>query len=176
MERYGLKWLGMMLFFALMMSFLSGTTEALAGKNNSAFAKKITGNWELVSLINEQDGKKSEPFGPNPLGSLILSPNGKFTWILMKNDLPKFAVNNRIKGSAEENQAVVQGSFAAIGSYKVEDSKKGKVIFHFTGCTFPNWTGQDQERILAVSGNEMTMTTLSSAIGGTNTVLYRRAK
>lgn len=94
----------------------------------------------------------------------------------MKADLPKFAVNNRTKGTAEENQAVVQGSVAAIGSYKVAEAKEGKVILHFVGSTFPNWTVQDQERIFTVTGNEMKMITPASGVGGTNTVILKRAK
>lgn len=176
MERYALKWLGMVLFFAFMVSFVNGINEAWAGKKEAAFQKQITGNWELVTLINEQDGKKSEPFGSNPLGSLIFSSDGKFSLIIMKADLPKFAVNNRTKGTTEENQAVVQGSIAAFGSYKVADVKEGKVILHFTGCTFPNWIGQDQERILTVTGNEMKMITPAAAVGGTNTLTLKRTK
>lgn len=176
MERYALKCLGMMLFFAFMVSFVNGTAEAWAGKKESAFSKQITGNWELVTLINEQDGKRSEPFGTNPLGSLIFISDNKFSLIITKADLPKFAVNNRTKGTAEENQAVVQGSIAAFGSYKVADAKEGKVILHFTGCTFPNWIGQDQERILTVTGNEMKMITPAAAVGGTNTLTLKRTK
>lgn len=58
MERYALKSLGMILFVTFMASIITGPNEALAEKKGSAFAKQFQGNWAVVSVVNEQDGKR----------------------------------------------------------------------------------------------------------------------
>ncbi len=93
---------------------LSGASDVWAQEKAGTLAQQIQGSWILVSIYNEQDGKKIEPFGPKPRGFLILTPDGRFSIIFMRASLPKFAANNRMKGSAEENQAVVHGSLRRI--------------------------------------------------------------
>jgi len=90
----------------------------VAQAKGGSFKEQILGSWVLVSNVNEQDGKKSDVFGPNPRGFMTLTPSGHFTMIMMNASLPKFASNNRVKGTAEENQAVVQGSVAMFGTIR----------------------------------------------------------
>ena len=73
---------------------------------------------------------------------MIMTPNGRFSVILIRESLPKFASNNRMKGTAEENQAVVQGSLVYYGTYAVVDEKSTQGICHVEGSTFPNWDGE----------------------------------
>ena len=61
---------------------LSGASGVWAQKKDSTFAQQIQGSWILVSIYNEQDGKKIEPFGSKPRGSLILTRDGRFSIIL----------------------------------------------------------------------------------------------
>ncbi len=156
---------------------LSGPLAVRAQDKGGTLAKQIQGSWTLVSCINEQNGKKVELFGPNPKGSMILTPNGRFSIIIIRASLPKFASNSRTKGTAEDNQAVVQGSIAFFGSYKVTDEKEQTVNVHIEGSTFPNWTGEEQERVVAVSGDELKYTNRSPAVGsGTNYLVWRRVE
>jgi hypothetical protein len=145
-------------------------------QEGSALAKQIQGSWGLVSIYNEQDGKKIDVFGPTPKGSMILTPDGRFSIVLMRAGLPKFASNNRVKGTAEENQAVVLGSVAYFGSYKVASEKEQVVIMHIEGCTFPNWDNEDQKRVMIVTGDEMKLTNPTAAIGGKNFLVWKRVK
>jgi hypothetical protein len=155
---------------------LFGSSGVWAQEKGSNLAKQIQGAWTLVSIYNEQDGKKTEVFGPNPRGSMILTPNGRFSIIMMRASLPKFASNNRMTGAAEENQAVTQGSFADFGTYKVVSEKEKAVNFHIEGCTFPNWDGQDQKRFVTVTADELKLTVPITTIGGTNYLVWKRAK
>ncbi len=138
--------------------------------------QQIQGNWSLVSIYNEQDGKKIDVFGPDPRGSMILTPDGRFSFILMRASLPKFASKNRAKGTNEENQAVVQGSVAYFGSYTIASEKEKSVNLHIEGCTFPNWDNEDQKRVMTVTGDEMKLTNPTAAIGGTNYLVWKRIK
>jgi len=128
-------------------------TLPLTGK--PSIAKQIQGSWMLVSVYNEQDGKKTFQFGLNPRGSMILTPDGRFSLFMMRANLPKFAANSRIRGSTTENQAVVQGCAALFGTYKVLNEKEHMVSLHVEGSTFPNWDGEDQTRVMIVTGDEM---------------------
>ena len=60
MGKYAWKWIGMLSFVALISFFvtLARPADAWARKNESTLEKQIQGNWTLVSLVNEQDGKK----------------------------------------------------------------------------------------------------------------------
>ena len=42
---------------------------------------------------------------------------GHFSWHIIKPDIPKFAANNRLQGTAEENKATVQGVLSYFGTY-----------------------------------------------------------
>src|SRR5512143_1667091 len=100
---------------------LSGASKVYAEEKGAGSAQ---GSWILVSLYNEADGKKTEPFGPNPRGSMLLTPDGRFSMTIMRANLPKFASNVRTKGTTEEYKAVVDGSVAAIGTYSVTGDKE----------------------------------------------------
>jgi hypothetical protein len=162
----------------LAVGLLLGSSTLWAQQKTSALAQQLRGTWTLVSAVNEQEGKKTDVFGPNPRGTLILTPEGRYAMIMVRAGLPKFATNNRAKGTAEENQAVVQGSFAGFGRYTVESEKEQTVtaILHLEGSTFPNWEGQDQKRFMTVVGDELRLTTPAAAIGGTNHLVWKRAQ
>jgi hypothetical protein len=119
-----------------------------------------------------QGEKTIEPFGPTPKGLMTLDGNGRYAIVLFRAGLPKFASNNRDTGTADENKAIVTGSIAHVGTYTVAD---GAIIFRVEHSTFPNWDGQDQKRVLTLSGDELKYT-LTSSIGGTATVVWKRAK
>ncbi len=178
MKRYVKKVTMAVLFVTILsVGMLSGALDVWAQDRDGTFAKQIQGSWILVSCINEQNGKKVDLFGSNPKGSMILTPNGRFSIIIMRSSLPKFASNSRTKGTAEDNQAVVQGSIAFFGSYRVTNEKEQTVKLRIEGSTFPNWAGAEQERSVTVIGDEMKYTNSSPAIGsGTNYLVWRRVK
>ena len=155
---------------------LSGVSDVGAQEKGSTLAQQIQGSWILGSIYTEKNGKKSEVFGPNPRGFLNLAPDGRFVYILLRASLPKFTANNRMKGTAEENQAVVQGSFAVYGKYTVLSDKEHLVKLHIEGSTFPNWDGQDQKRVVTVSGDEMKVINPHSTVEGTDYFVWKRAK
>ncbi len=155
---------------------LSGASNVWAQQKPGALGQQIQGSWVLVSQYVEQDAKKTEAFGSNPRGSMILTPDSRFSIMLMRASLPTFASNNRAKGTVEENQAVVQGSIAYFGSYTVVSEKEQIVNLRIEGSTFPNWDGEDQQRVMTVVGDELRVINPTAAIGGTAHIIWRRAK
>ena len=105
---------------------------------------------------------------------MILDPQGRFMLTIIGAGLPKFASNNRATGTAEENKAVVQGSFAYFGTYSLADDV---VTMHVEGGTWPGWFGADLERrILSFSGDDMRWTDPSPSIGGIIENVWTRTK
>lgn len=137
-------------------------------------AKDLVGTWNLVSDVNTSaDGRKIEPFGPTPRGMAIFDSDGRFAIVISRPDLPKFASNNRMQGTFEENKAIVQGSIGFFGTYSVTD---GVIIQHVEGGTWPSWIGTDQKRtITSFASDEQTWTTIAS-FGGTSELRWRRVK
>ena len=139
-------------------------------------AKDLVGTWTLVSVTLEQDGKKSDMYGPNPQGQATYDANGRFSIIFIRSDVPKFASTNREAGTPEENKAAVQGSIAYFGTYSVSETDK-VVTYHLEGSTFPNWRGTDQKRLFKLSADELTFSnpTPSNGAGNAGSV-WRRAR
>jgi len=152
--------------------FLCGAIASSAGGAYGQTAKDIAGTYTLVSFTNQQGDKKTDTYGPNPKGVMMLDANGRYVVALMRPDLPKFASNNRSTGTAEEYKAVALGSFTHFGTYSVAD---GQIVFRLEHTTFPNWDGQEQRRALTVTGAELKYV-VASSIGGTSTLVWRRAK
>ena len=127
--------------------------------------KEVIGTWKAVSVVNTRpDGSLYYPFGPSPKGILVFAANGHFAFILNRPDLAKFASGSRLTGTAEENKALVHGSFANFGTYSVAN---GIVRMNVEGGTWPGWVGTELERqIVSFSGEAMTWTDPAPTIGG----------
>lgn len=127
--------------------------------------EQIVGTWTPVSQYVDQDGKRLEPFGPDPKGIVVYDSNGRFVLVLQRASLRRFASSNRMAGSAEENKAIVQGSIAYFGSYSVNETEQ-KINLHCDGSTYPNWDGEEQVRLISITGDELTTVSPVSAVGG----------
>ena len=87
----------------------------------------------------------------------------------MRSDIPKYAANNRQKGTAEENRATVQGYIGFWGNYSVEGND---VLIYVEGSSFPNWVKTIQRRTgFSVHGNEMRYVQPAPSVGGAPIVL-----
>ena len=136
---------------------------------------RIVGTWEIVSIVNESKGNKTEPYGPHPMGYYMFDRSGHVSVVILTSDLPKFASNNKNTGTDAENKAVVQGTIAAFGTYKV-DEENHSVSVHYVGSTYPNFSGTDQQRSVVITGDQMTWTDPAPPFGGTAVATFKRAK
>ena len=158
---------------------LVGLAISVAVPTFAQQANDIVGTWTLVSITLEKDGKKTDFYGPNPQGQLIYDATGHFSVIITRSDLPKFASDNRVAGTPEENKAIVQGSLASFGTYSVNETDK-TYTQHVESCTFPNWNGTDQKYSFDISGDELNIQVVSGPLTnigtGTAYVVWKRAK
>jgi len=147
----------------------SGTAQQKSLKD------QLVGTWVMLSARNvKADGSSDHIFGPNGKGILIFQQNGRFAFVLINPDVPKFASNNRIAATPEELKAAYQGSFASFGRYSVDESERS-FIFHFEYSTFPNYNGTGQKRyVTAISADEFAIRSEATPIGGVSEFLLRR--
>ena len=160
--------------------FLSITTVTMltllpASPYLSSFKQQVTGAWILISNDNTApDGTKRQLFGPNPQGILILDASGS-AQTQMRADRPKFAISNRLQGTAEENKAIVQGTVAFYGTWTVDEASK-VLTMRLNASLFPNQVGEVSRSPIVIIGDEMTMNVPSPGAGGTTVSVYQRAK
>src|SRR5215208_6816670 len=83
-------------------------------------AQDMIGSWALVANVNiREDGTRVDVYGAEPNGIQIFDSSGRFALITTRPDLPRFASENRLTGTPEENAAIVQGRNAFYGTYTV---------------------------------------------------------
>ena len=159
---------------ALMLSAL--TLVGKAERTDAQTAQDLVGTWLLVSVSQDQGGAKVELFGPNPNGMLSLASNGRVSLIIVRAGLPPFASKNRMKGAPEENQAVMNGSIALMGTYTFSAADK-TLVMHIAASTFPNWAGTDQERLITLNGDTLSWVDPHPSAGGPSAVaVWKRAR
>jgi hypothetical protein len=157
---------------ALGLALLSGGAPA----QPNSLKEQLTGTWTLVSNDNvAPDGTKRQLFGVNPKGLFILAANGQYAQVQMRPDVPKFKVNNRLQGTAEENKAVVHGTVASFGTWSVDEA--GKIlIVRVEGHMFPNLAGTESKRSFILVGDELKVSNPNPGAGGKTELVYKRAK
>ena len=168
MKRVGKLTLGTMGLLFLGMVLAAGDAFAQT-------AKDFVGTWTLVSAVTEQGGNKTDTFGPNPKGILMVDAKGRYVIAFARADLPKVASNNRTTATPEENKAIVGGSITHFGTLSVNAADK-TITFKIETATFPNWDGTEQKRPFTVTGDELKYTVPAASGGGTATVVWKRAK
>ena len=138
--------------------------------------KELVGSWIFVSAQDEQpDGSKVDSWGPNPKGAAMYDANGRFTFMIMRSDLPKFTSNNRAQATAEEGKAVAQGMIAFYGTYTVNEADK-TVTTRIEGSSYPNLVGAEQRRVItSLTADELRYTNPTTSTGTKAEALWRRA-
>jgi Lipocalin-like domain len=138
---------------------------------------RLVGTWTYASVvIFRADFTKVETFGPDPKGFLILTANGRYSLQLIRPDIPKIAVKDRLKATAEEALAVAQGVVSHFGAYSVNEAD-GTVMLHVEISSFPNDNGTDQERMVtSLSADELHWTNPTPTTPGMAYAVLKRVK
>ena len=147
---------------------------ALSGAVLAQASKEHVGTWALVSSDTvHPDGRRVPTFGGKARGILTFGSDGRFIYLFSREELPKFASDNRNTGTPEENAAVVKGSIATYGTYSVADKVFTIKIEH---STFPNWIGAEQTRTITATGDEMKWSNPAGSGGGVVELVLKRVK
>jgi len=139
--------------------------------------EQLVGTWLVATVDNiHPDGSRFQSLGPNPKGIMIFDANGWFSFQIAQPGRPKFASDNRLQGTAEENKATVQGSLSYYGNYSVDEADRVLHLYVETS-SYPNFDGIDNKRIItSLSENELKWFSPAGSIGTTAEVVWKRAK
>ena len=142
---------------------ISALTVGLALLPSGASAQQkslkdtLVGTWALLLDDNiKDDGTHAPAFGPNPEGTLIFAADGHYSLQIFRHGRPAFASKDRLKGTADEHKAAVQGMISHFGTYMVDEVGK-TLAFRIEASSFPNWDSTLQKRpITAVTDEVLT--------------------
>lgn len=136
---------------------LSLNATARDGEPKARTANQVAGTWRMVSATLETNGGVEHPYGENPQGMLVFTPDMHFVEVLTDGDTQPFASDARGGGSDEENRRAMASSIGFFGTYSVDEQGQfaGNRV---EGATFPNWVGgvrTTKELQLRVEGERM---------------------
>jgi len=138
--------------------------------------QQLVGTWNFVSAINTlPDGSKFDPNGGRGTGLLMLDSGGRFSWHIIRSDIPNYASNNRLKATPEEYKAAAEGTLSYFGTYELDPSGKS-ITMKIASSSFPNFRGQVSKRDIALHGDDLVFTNAGGASGGTAVTTWKRAK
>jgi hypothetical protein len=157
----------------ILVTAVIGLLAAYGPALGQSLKEQILGPWRLVSIYNEANGVKTHLYGENPVGLLVFEKSGYVISFLSKPELPKFAGNNRLKGTDAEYRAVMQGMLSGFGTYSIEGDT---VTIKWIANSFPNRAGTTEQRTHKIVGDEMTGINPTAASGGTSYQKWVRAK
>jgi hypothetical protein len=139
--------------------------------------QQLIGTWTFVSSVDtNKEGVKSDRWGPNAKGLFIFEANGRYSFMIARPDIPKFAVANVNQGTAEEYKAVATGMIAWIGTWSVDETTK-TITTNIDAGSFPNFNGTSQTRIISsLTASELKYTNAVTSTGTVVESVWRRAK
>ena len=118
----------------------------------------LIGTWRLVSWENRSlvDGQISYPLGKDAAAYIMYNQDGYMFVAIMGPNRLKFATNDLLSGTPEEEAQAEETYVSYCGQY---DFDGDKVVHHVELSLFPNWVGVDQERLVELAGNRLTLST-----------------
>ena len=148
---------------------------ASAVSQHKSLKDQLVGQWSLVSFVNTAaDGTKRHLYGPNPKGLFIFGANGRYAQVQVHPDRPRFESGNRLQGTADENKAVLAGTYATFGTWSVNEPER-KLIRRIEGsASFPNEEGRETMWSITLVGDELRALVPAPAAGGRTEILWKR--
>jgi len=112
--------------------------------------KQLAGSWKLNSwTIQIIGGDVTEPFGPNPKGRAVFTPEGYVTFVIV-------AANRKPAANDEGSVALLKTLLAYTGKFTI-DGDKFTTKVDISGNEL--LTGQDQVRFFKLEGDKLAIRT-----------------
>ncbi len=124
----------------------------------------LVGTWRLVSWEDrDAQGQVSWPVGQDAHGYIMYTAEGYMSVQIMMASRPLFAAGDLLSGSSAEQAGAAATYIAYAGRY---ERRENAVIHYVELSLFPNWVGTQQERLLELSGDRLTLSTHPILLGG----------
>jgi hypothetical protein len=149
-------------------------------KNTMAQAKslkdQLVGTWVYVSSTGtREDGSAVQR--PSMQGGVTYTPEGRFHFITVRSDAPKYVSGDSARPSPEEAMAIASGVVAYTGTYTVDEGTK-TIHVDIETSSFPNLVGAPNQRriVTSITDDELKLTNPRTPSGVTLELVFRRAK
>ena len=118
----------------------------------------LIGTWRLVSWENRSvDGQEvSYPLGQDATGYIMYNQDGYMFVAIMAPHRLRFASDDLLSATKEEEAQAEETYVSYCGRY---DFLGDTVVHHVELSLFPNWVGVDQERLVDLRGDRVTLST-----------------
>jgi Lipocalin-like domain len=125
--------------------------------SRESIASQLVGVWRLVSYTVEREGHEdSFPFGTEPEGFLIYTPDGFVSAQLMRPGRSLFQSGDWNGGTPAEYQQAGSGYIAYCGVYEVNEEKA--TVTHIPSVALvPNLISKRQLRSITLSGDRLSL-------------------
>jgi hypothetical protein len=136
--------------------------------------EQLVGNWALMSYDRTAaNGTKTQPYGVNPKGILMLDTSGRYALMVGRADRAKF--RDSVQPTTDE-RAAAQASFGAdYGTWSVSEVDK-TVTLRFEGALNPNNEGIEAKFAVSLSGDEMKISGAQEIYGPRLDFVWRRGR
>jgi hypothetical protein len=116
----------------------------VAGQDAPKTRKDLIGTWRLVSAkITTDGGGVQDSWGPNPVGFLTYTVEGRMSAILSFSNRKELSTADFISAPEPERAEAFASVTAYAGTFTVSGNK---VVHHVEIATTPNDVGKDLER------------------------------
>lgn len=161
-------------FLAIALGFLLFLSDARA--EGASFQEQLIGTWIYVSSTGvREDGTALER--PKLQGAVTYTADGRFHFITVRADSPKYASGDSTRPSPEEAMAIASGVVAYTGTYTLEEGTKTLHV-NIETSSFPNLVGAPNQRriVTSVTDDELKFQNPRTPAGITLEFVFKWAK
>lgn len=121
-------------------------------------AESLIGVWRLRKYSDVTEGTaEHDPFGEDPEGLLIYTPDGFVSALLMARDRPNLSGNGFTDSTPDQYPSAGRRFIGYTGRYDVDEAKL--VVTHRPIVAFaPNMIGSVQQRLVNLQGDVLVLT------------------
>ncbi len=129
-----------------------------------AIEEQLVGTYRVLMVEHyTDDGEVGRPFGDDPQGVIVYTPERYMTAVLMQSGRPHFAAGDVLGGTDAEKAAAFESANAFAGRWEVVGDE---IVHHLEVTTFPNWVGTQQRRRFEVTDTHLTLYPPSMLMAG----------
>ncbi|GAB3326961.1 hypothetical protein GCM10027299_26800 [Larkinella ripae] len=130
----------------------------------------IIGAWRLLRFDakNVVTNKVYQLYGPDPVGTLLLSEDGYMSVAIMARNRTDFPVESLQGASTEAKAHACETYLSYSGRWRIEDTK---IFVHVLVSLLPNWTNKEHYRRFHLEADTLTFQTPILQTGGSETVI-----
>jgi Lipocalin-like domain len=134
-------------------------------KGRTMPSNPLIGTWRLLSWENRsvEDGQLSYPLGEDATGYIMYNEDGYMFVAIMAPHRLRFAHDDLLSATKEEEALAEETYVSYCGRY---DFLGDTVVHHVELSLFPNWIGGDQERLVDLRGERLTLSTRALLLRG----------